>query len=164
MELRKEHVESIKKAKEESGKTYDQLADELNMSKSQAQRYFTGNVKSAPSSVWRDVCASVDLDPKEIGIHDHPEGTESTLIDIILPALEDRHRKEIERLTAFHENTVKALEKQLAYKNRWIRMLTALCLILICFIIITLFLDIMNPDIGWFREMISRMEFFGEML
>lgn len=155
MELKKEHVESIKKAKEESGKTYDQLADELNMSKSQAQRYFTGNVKSAPSSVWRDVCASVDLDPKAIGIQDHPEGTESTLIDIILPALEQRHRNEIDRLTAFHQNTVKALEKQLAYKNRWIRMLTVLCLILIFIIIITLFLDIMNPDIGWFREMLS---------
>lgn len=52
----------------------------------------------------------------------------------------------------------------MSYKNRWIRMLTALCLILICFIIITLFLDIMNPDIGWFREMMSRMEFFGDML
>lgn len=164
MELRKEHVESIKKAKEESGKTYDQLADELNMSKSQAQRYINGNVKSAPSSVWRDICDSVGLDPQEIGIQEQPEGAESTLIDIILPALEDRHRKEIERLTAFHENTVKALEKQMCYKNRWIRMLTALCLILICFIIITLSLDIMNPDIGWFREMISRMEFFGEML
>ena len=164
MELKKEHVESIKKAKEESGKTYNQLADELNMSKSQAQRYFTGNVKSAPSSVWRDVCNSVGLDPQEIGIQEQQTSQEASLIDLILPALEDRHRKEIERLTSFHDNTVKALEKQMAYKNRWIRMLTALCLILICFIIITLFLDIMNPDIGWFREMISRMEFFGESI
>ena len=155
MELRKEHVESIKKAKEESGKTYDQLADELHMSRSQAQRYINGNVKSAPSSVWRDICDSVGLDPQEIGIQDQPEGTESTLIDIILPALEDRHRKEIDRLTAFHQNTVKALEKQISYKNRWIRMLTVLCLILIFIIIITLFLDIMNPDTGWFREMLS---------
>ena len=155
MELRREHVESIKKAKEESGKTYDQLADELNMSKSQAQRYFTGNVKSAPSSVWREVCASVGLDPKEIGIQDQPRGPEASLIDIVLPALEQRHRNEIDRLTAFHQNTVKALEKQISYKNRWIRMLTVLCLILICFIIITLFLDIMSPDTGWFREMLS---------
>lgn len=164
MELRKEHVESIKKAKEESGKTYDQLADELNMSKSQAQRYFTGNVKSAPSSVWREVCASVGMDPKEIGIQDQPLGPESTLIDIVLPALEKRHRDEIERLTTFHENTIKALEKQLAYKNRWIRALTALSLTLTIFIIVTLFLDIMNPDIGWFREMMSHLEFFKKML
>ena len=164
MELRKEHVESIKKAKEESGKTYDQLADELNMSKSQAQRYFTGNVKSAPSSVWREVCASVGLDPQEIGIQEQQTSQETSLFDLILPALEDRHRKEIERLTSFHENTIKALEKQLVYKNRWIRALTALSLTLALFIIVTLFLDIMNPDIGWFREMMSRMEFFGEML
>lgn len=162
MELKKEHVESIKKAKEESGKTYDQLADELNMSKSQAQRYFTGNVKSAPSSVWREICSSVGLDPKEIGIQDQLAEPESALIDIILPALEQRHRDEINRLTSFHQSTVKALEKQIAYKNHWIRVLTALSLFFALFVIITLFLDIMNPDIGWFREMISQIQYFGD--
>lgn len=162
MELKKEHVESIKKAKEESGKTYDQLADELNMSKSQAQRYFTGNVKSAPSSVWRDICDSVGLDPQQIGIQSHQENQDSTMIDFILPALEKRHRDEIDRLTEFHRNTVKALENQIAYKNRWIRVLTALSLFLALFVIITLFLDIMNPDIGWFREMISQIQYFGD--
>lgn len=152
MQPSKKQIDALVEAKAECGKSYDQLADELHMSKSQIQRYINGNVKSAPSSVWADICFAVGLDPIELGLLEQPEQPEQSDLQTALDAMERRHQAEIARLTELHEASIDTYKKQLENKDRWIKRLFTIAVALVVFIITVFFVDIANPKVGWFRD------------
>lgn len=152
MQPTKKQIEALIEAKTECGKSYDQLADELHMSKSQIQRYINGNVKSAPSSIWADICFAVGLDPVGIGMLEQPEQPEQSDLQAALEAMERRHQAEIDRLTELHEASIETYEKQLENKDKWIKRLFTIAVALVVFIIAVFFVDIANPNVGWFRD------------
>lgn len=152
MQPTKKQIDALIEAKTECGKSYDQLAEELHMSKSQIQRYINGNVKSAPSSVWADICLAVGLDPVELGLLDQPDQPEQSELQAALDAMERRHQAEIDRLAELHEASIDTYKKQLENKDKWIKRLFAIAVALVVFIITVFFVDIANPNVGWFRD------------
>lgn len=159
MNITKDMSARARRLKEESGKTYQDIAKETHMSQTSVHRYISGDVKDAdPDSYGRIMAA--------IGGDDEPESAECAApappADTSLSPDEiaqqhyrhliAAHKAELARMQELYNRTIR-------YKNRWINFLSALLLLLFVLVIIVLLIDITNPDVGWFRHLFSRLEF-----
>lgn len=161
MDITKDMSQRAKRLKEESGKTYHDIAQETHMSQTSVHRYISGDVKDADPDSYDRIMAAIggDDDPGEddCAIPTPPADTAPSLDEISQQhycQLITAHKAELDRMQGFYTRTIR-------YKNRWIRFLAALLLLLFALLIIVLLIDITNPDIGWFRRVFGRLEFAG---
>lgn len=161
MDITKDMSKRAKQLKEESGKTYQDIAQETHMSQSSVHRYISGDVKDADPDSYGRIMAAIGGDdepgPDECEAPAPPADTAPSLDEISQQhycQLIAAHKAELDRMQGFYTRTIR-------YKNRWIRFLVALLLLLFALLIIALLIDITNPNIGWFRHIFSRLEFAG---
>lgn len=134
-------IQAIIKAKDAQKLTNQQLADMCDISESTVSR--TLAKKTAPTLY------TISVIEEFLGITEKPVDDpiveklteEDPLIGRYLDMLEDR----ISRMRG-HYNML------LAEKNRWIKLLFVLTIILAVTLVTFLVLDILHPDIGWMRH------------
>ena len=161
MNITKDMSKHAKQLKEESGKTYQDIALETHMSQTSVHRYIAGDVKDADPDSYNRIMAA-------IGGYDDPcedDCSTSTPPADTAPSPDEisqqhycqliaAHKAELDRMQGFYIRTIR-------YKNRWIRFLAALLLLLFALLVIVLLIDITNPGIGWFRHLFGRLAFAG---
>lgn len=150
MEL-KERIDRINAARKEHGLSIQQLADMCQISASTVSRTLAG--KTEPTDF------TITAMEGALGITDNPIGDpimERVASDPILERYLNMQEMRIIRLRA-HYNML------LAEKNRWIKLLFILSLVLVVFICSILILDVLHPDIGWIRQQLGLgIDFFKE--
>ena len=160
MDITKDMSRRAKRLKDESGKTYQDIAQETHMSQTSVHRYISGDVKDANPDSYGRIMAAIggDDDPGEDDCAmPAPQAADTA------PSLDEiaqqhycqlitAHKAELDRMQGFYTRTIQ-------YKNRWIRFLAALLLLLFAILIIVLLIDITNPNIGWFRHLFGQLEF-----
>lgn len=150
MEL-KERIDRINAARKEHGLSIQQLADMCDISASTVSRTLAG--KTEPTDF------TITAMEGALGITDNPMGDpimERVASDPILERYLNMQEMRIIRLRA-HYNML------LAEKNRWIKLLFILSLVLVVFICSILILDVLHPDIGWIRQQLGLgIDFFKE--
>lgn len=161
MDITKGMSDRAKKLKEKSGKSYQDIAEETHMSQSSVHRYISGDVKDADPASYGRIMAAIGGDdepgPDECAAPAPPEDTSLSPDEIAQQhycQLITAHKAELDRMQGFYTRTIQ-------YKNRWIRFLAALLLLLFALLVIVLLIDITNPDVGWFRHIFGRLEFAG---
>lgn len=150
MEL-KDRIDRINAARKEHGLSIQQLADMCQISASTVSRTLAG--KTEPTDF------TITAMEGALGITDNPMGDpimERVASDPILERYLNMQEMRIIRLRA-HYNML------LAEKNRWIKLLFILSLVLVVFICSILILDVLHPDIGWIRQQLGLgIDFFKE--
>lgn len=139
----KSRIEQINAVRNENGLSIHQLSDMCNISVSTISRTLAG--KTEPKEY------TIRAMEESLGITDLPIGDpirERAATDPILEAYLNMQEARITRMRA-HYNML------LAEKNRWIRMLFLLTIILVTFICGILLYDALHPDIGWIREQLG---------
>ena len=161
MDITKDMSKRAKRLKEESGKTYQDIALETHMSQTSVHRYIAGDVKDADPDSYNRIMAAIggDDDPCEgdCSTSTPPADTAPSPDEISQQhycQLIAAHKAELDRMQGFYTRTIR-------YKNRWIRFLAALLLLLFALLVIVLLIDITNPGIGWFQNLFGRLAFAG---
>lgn len=161
MDITKDMSKRAKRLKEESGKTYQDIALETHMSQTSVHRYIAGDVKDADPDSYNRIMAAIggDDDPCEddCSTSTPPADTAPSPDEISQQhycQLIAAHKAELDRMQGFYTRTIR-------YKNRWINVLAALLFLLFALLIIVLLIDITNPGIGWFRNLFGRLAFAG---
>lgn len=161
MNITKDMAKRAKSLKEESGKTYQDIAEETHMSQSSVHRYISGDVKDADPDSYSRIMAAIGGDddpcPDECVAPAPPADTGLSPDDIAQQHylhLIAAHKAELDRMQGFYTRTIR-------YKNRWINILAVLLFLLFALLIIVLLIDITNPGIGWFRNLFGRLAFVG---
>lgn len=155
MQITDEMIDEMKRLKKESGKTCQDIADEAFVSSSTVQRYMSGAVKEADTGSFNRIMTA-------IGGADEPLQPAPQAADTV-PSLDEisqqhycqliaAHKAELDRMQGFYTRTIR-------YKNRWIRFLASLLLLLFVLLVTVLLIDIANPNIGWFRRIFGRLAF-----
>lgn len=151
---------------DEIGITRQQLSDASGVPKSTIDRILRKETPNPSLQTVLDLAAAVGY---TFGNHpEHPEAIPSAavkdpMVSHLIKVYEDRGRayeERIKRITA-HFNML------LAEKNRWLRFSLSLNLIFVLFFAIVVLLDVLNPNIGWVREMFSHSgaaRYFGDQL
>lgn len=147
----KSRIERINAVRKEHGLSIQQLADMCGISASTVSRTLTG--KTEPTDY------TINALEDALGITDAPIGDpimERVASDPILERYLNMQEMRIIRLRA-HYNML------LTEKNRWIKLLFILSLVLVVFICSILILDVLHPDIGWIRQQLGLgIDFFKE--
>lgn len=161
MNITKDMAKRAKSLKEESGKTYQDIAEETHMSQSSVHRYISGDVKDADPDSYSRIMAAIGGDddpcPDECVAPAPPADTGLSPDDIAQQHylhLIAAHKAELDRMQGFYTRAIR-------YKNRWINVLAALLFLLFALLVIVLLIDIASPNIGWFRHILGRLEFAG---
>lgn len=149
MNITKDMANRAKSLKEESGKTYQDIAEETHMSQSSVHRYISGDVKDADPDSYSRIMAAIggnDEPVEDYCATPTPPADTAPSPDEIPQQhylhLIAAHKAELDRMQGFYTRTIR-------YKNRWIRFLASLLLLLF----VVLLIDIVNPNIGWFRHL-----------
>ena len=153
MQITDEMLDEMKRLKKESGKTCQDIAAEAFVSSSTVQRYMSGAVKEADTGSFNRIMSAIGGDnepgPDECAAPAPPSDTAPSLDEISQQhycQLIAAHKAELDRMQGFYIRTIR-------YKNRWIRFLASLLLLLFALLVIVLLIDIVNPNIGWFRHL-----------
>lgn len=171
MKITQDMAARLQQLKDASGKTYQDLADEVLMSASSIQRYVTGEVKDAnPESYDRIVDALISGGASDTPSVLPPEPAPSSAPDGM--AADEIAQQHYRHLIATHEAELARLQslynRSIRYKDRWIIALSSALLLFLIFTIIILLIDIANPDIGWFQGLFGGSaafsDFGGDML
>lgn len=159
MDITKDMSKRAKRLKEESGKTYQDIAQETHMSQTSVHRYISGDVKDADPDSYNRIMAAIGGDdepgPDECAAPAPPADTGLSPDEIAQQHylhLIATHKAELARIQELYDRTI-------CYKNRWINFLSALLLLLFTLVIIVLLIDIANSNIGWFRHLFGQLEF-----
>ena len=159
MDITKDMSRRAKRLKEESGKTYQDIAQETHMSQTSVHRYISGDVKDADPDSYNRIMSAIGGDdepgPDECAAPAPPADTS--------PSLDDIAQQHYQHLIAAHDAELAWMQelynRTIRYKNRWINFLSALLLLLFVLVIIALLIDIANPNVGWFRHLFGRLAF-----
>lgn len=161
MNITKDMSKRAKQLKEESGKTYQDIALEAHMSQTSVHRYISGDIKDADPDSYNRIMAAIggDDDPCEDDCSTptppaDPAPSPDEISQQHYRQLIAAHKAELDRMQGFYTRTIR-------YKNRWIRFLAALLLLLFALLVTVLLIDITNPGIGWFRHLFGRLAFAG---
>lgn len=150
MEL-KNRIDRINTIRKDQGLSIQQLADMCQISASTVSRTLAG--KTEPTDF------TMSAMEQALGITDRPSGEpimDLAASDPILERYLNMQEMRINRMRA-HYNML------LAEKNRWIKLLFILSLVLVVFICSILILDVLHPDIGWIRQQLGLgIDFFKE--
>lgn len=150
MEL-KNRIDRINTIRKDQGLSIQQLADMCQISASTVSRTLAG--KTEPTDF------TMSAMEQALGITDKPTGEpimDLAASDPILERYLNMQEVRITRMRA-HYNML------LAEKNRWIKLLFILSLVLVMFICAILILDVLHPDIGWIRQQLGLgIDFFKE--
>nr|DAL06307.1 MAG TPA: Regulatory protein [Caudoviricetes sp.] len=160
MDITKDMSRRAKRLKDESGKTYQDIAQETHMSQTSVHRYISGDVKDADPDSYGRIMAAIggDDDPGEDDCAmPAPQAADTA------PSLDEIAQQHYQHLIAAHDAELARMQelynRTIRYKNRWINFLSALLLLLFVLVIIVLLIDITNPNVGWFRHLFGRLAF-----
>lgn len=123
--------------KSATGMTNQQIADAANVSKATVDRMLRNDPCTSPTAqTLFDVADAVGC-----RFGDGKPGDEHA-----------ECREQIELLKAHHAEVVAHYNRALVVRTRWLRFAVVLSLVLFAVIIAVLMLDVLRPDIGWFRS------------
>jgi hypothetical protein len=147
LQITDEMLGEMKRLKKESGKTCQDIAAEAFVSSSTVQRYMSGAVKEADTGSFNRIMTAIGgaddpLQPAPQAADTAPDEISQQHYCQLIAA----HKAELDRMQGFYIRTIR-------YKNRWIRFLASLLLLLFALLVIVLLIDIVNPNIGWFRHL-----------
>lgn len=118
-------------AMREKNLTNKDVARMSNVSEATVSRTFTGRGQNASAATLIAICDALNV-PAEAA--DQELGQLSTALECVYQA----------RITD--------LKLVIANKERWVRKLFVVCLVLVAFILTVFMIDILNPNVGWFRS------------
>lgn len=141
--------------REKSGKSYKKIAEEVFSSESNVRRVFTGETQRTNHDFVREIIACIGGDPEELlPAKQQPTPKQTEDVNLYRHLIE-RQQQEIDRLTASHEKMVAAYKEELAYKRRVINIMAFAITVLVVFILAIFLIDILNPNVGWFRKILG---------
>lgn len=145
-------IRGISERVEEIGITRQQLADASGVPKSTIDRIMRGDTSNPSIQTILDLAGAVGY-----SFGNHPEqepalpgaSIKDPVVKQLITVYENRgmmYEERIKRITA-HFNML------LAEKNRWLKFSMTLNVIFVVFFCMIVFIDVLNPDVGWVREM-----------
>ena len=151
MEKTDQIMEKLTALKNACRLTNQQIAELSGLSPTTVQRYLSGAIKDAPIDTISRIIVAMGGDPKETLGLSPPAADRSSEIDLyerVIASLKKRHGEELERLRLSYADRIKEYRK-------WVRILSIIAGILTLFIMTLLLIDIINPDIRWFRKILN---------
>lgn len=159
-------IDGIAERVSEIGMTRQQLADASGVPKSTIDRILRKDTTNPSIQTILDLAGAVGYT-----FNNHPEQPEAVpsahvkdpMMAHLIAVYENRGRnyeERIKRITA-HFNML------LAEKNRWLRLSLIINIIFAVFFAVIVLLDVLNPNIGWVREMFyhdGASQKFGDLL
>lgn len=128
----------FEEARNQSGLTYQELADKTGLAKSTIYRYCQGNPKTENAYVVSALNEVLNLENENLKLE------ESNAIVTVVDALAEVHALDIERLQAEHETEKEYLREQKRKSDRERNIL--FCLIVALFVV-----DFLIPSKGWIQ-------------
>lgn len=138
------YTEKLAQMKKKSGLSTQQIADKSGVPASTITRMLSGQTEEPTFSNVAKVVVAME------GSLDELVGIEPKVVTVT----ETKTVHADERLIDLYERAI-------ASKNRWIRWLFTVLLVLIAFIIGILIYDLANPDRGWYQELLNRLNDVG---
>lgn len=151
MEKTDQIMEKLQKLKNECKLTNQQIGELSGLSSTTVQRYLSGSIKDAPIETISRIIVAMGGEPNEIlGISPTPadHSPEIELYERLIASLKERHAEELDRLQVSYADRIREYRK-------WVRILAIIVGLLILFIMILFLIDILNPDVGWIREILN---------
>ena len=135
--------------------TNQQLSDASNVPKPTIERIKRGDTPNPTIQTVLDLAAAVGY-----SFSNHPETVAPVPDDKIKDPMTIHMISIYEKRGMAYEERIKRITAHfnmlLAEKNRWIKFLLCMNLILIVFLVSILIVDILHPDIGWVREQLAQ--------
>ena len=151
MEKTDQIMEKLQKLKNECKLTNQQIGELSGLSSTTVQRYLSGTIKDAPIDTISKIIVAMGGEPKEIlGISLPPmdRSAEIDLYERVITSLKERHAEALERLQVSYADRIREYRK-------WVRILAIIVGLLILVIMILFLIDILNPEVGWIREILN---------
>ncbi len=157
----KEILDIFHSLKEHSGMSNQQIADRANLSVSTINRFFRGEIENPSFEEVNRILIAMGysitglLDGETYAI------TRYNIDELLLPYL-DRITEPYKHELEIAKKDIEHLSESLSYRRRMCNISFAVNIALVAFVCAALIIDSLNPNVGWFREMMSR--YSGEML
>lgn len=133
-------IAKLKELKDQCGLTNQQIADKAGLSAATVQRYIAGNAKDAPVESARKIIEAMGGDADEV-------------LGLLSPPKD--HSAEIALYERMLDSMSKSHSDQVKEYRKWVRTLAILVGVLVLFIMCLLLIDILNPNVGWFRKALN---------
>lgn len=171
----KEHIDLFRALKEKSNLTNQQIADKSCLSISTINRFFRGDIDNPSFDEVNRILVAMGYSLSGLLESEVYSITRYNIEELLIPyagRISDPYKQQISQLERDLERAEHATERANDYANHCKEVITyrrkmstisyAINILLTAFICIILLIDILNPNVGWFRDMIAR--FSGDIL